>query len=252
MSRGVPNNIFITGGSRGLGRGFAQEFARSGWNVAFTYVSREESAKAVLGELSEINPDGTFRMYKMNVADSDDVERVGNQVLDDFGDIRALINNAGVNHNNALALMTDEQWASVIATNLSGPFYVSRFFITHFLTNRLGRIINIGSIANDGTTGQANYSAAKAGLKGLTRSIAKEYGPKGITANLVVPGIFETDMVKENLSKQMEDFWLKFCPTRRLGQLNELTRLVVFLCGDDAAYINGATIDVTAGLTYSP
>ena len=220
--------------------------------MAFTYVSRPDAADAVLAELKEINPAGHFRHWQLDVADSAAVETVIDAALDEFDEIPVVINNAGVNADNAAALMSDEEWHKVLATCLSGPFYVSRKFLMHLLSMRFGRIIHIGSISADGTTGQVNYSAAKAGLNGLSRSIAKEYGPKGITSNVLVPGTFRTDMVEQTMSKDLREFWLKFCPTRRFGEMPELTKLILLLASADGAFINGESIQITGGLNYTP
>ncbi|MGE0434976.1 MAG: SDR family NAD(P)-dependent oxidoreductase [Planctomycetota bacterium] len=248
----AEKNVFVTGGSRGLGRGIALEFARAGYGVAFTYVSRVDAADETLAALKEINPAGKFRHWKLDVGDSSQVEAVVDAAVELFDELPVVVNNAGENSNNAAALMGDEQWHRVIATCLSGPFFVARQFLMHMLSMRFGRIINIGSLSADGTTGQANYSAAKAGLQGLSRSIAKEYGPKGITCNVVVPGTFRTDMVEQTMSKDLREFWLKFCPTRRFGEMPELTKLILLLASEDGAFINGECIQITGGLNYSP
>ena len=189
--------------------------------------------------------------YQLNTRYADKVSDVVDAVLDDFDSIDTVINNAGINRNNLTFSMTDEEWDDVIGTNLSGTFYVIRAFLPTFLANRKGRFVNISSIAKDGLSGQANYAASKAGLIGLSRTIAKEYGQKGITSNVIATGMFETDMVKENLSDELRGFWIKHCPAKRLGHLEEVAEVILFVGSDAASFVNGQTIDVNGGLDWA-
>jgi len=148
--------------------------------------------------------------------------------------------------------MSDEEWQSVIETNLNGAFYVCRQFLPTFLANRFGRIILISSLGATGVSGQANYCASKAGLLGLSVTLAKEYGKKGITSNVISPGFFETDMTREGMSAQNREFWLKYCPLGRLGELPEIAELVTFLASPGGNYINGQEIRVNGGLGWAP
>ena len=139
----------------------------------------------------------------------------------------------------------------MIDTNLNGAFYIIRQFLPVFLANRKGHFVSVSSIAKDGISGQANYSASKAGLIGLSGTIAKEYGIKGITSNVVVPGMFETDMVKETLSDNLRKFWLLHNPMKRMGHLDELAEVALFLGSDAASFVNGQVISVTGGLDWA-
>jgi NAD(P)-dependent dehydrogenase (short-subunit alcohol dehydrogenase family) len=139
----------------------------------------------------------------------------------------------------------------VLATNLHGPFYVCRFFLTGMLVNRFGRIINVSSVSAAGASGQANYAAAKAGITGLTKTLAKEYGPKGITANVVIPGFFDTEMTRESMTDKFRDFWAAYCPIRRIGNVSEIAGVITFLASPAASYVNGAEISVTGGLDHA-
>lgn len=247
-------NFFITGGSRGLGAGIVLGAVEAGHDVAFTYMNNKEKAEAVVQQAKELRADAVVRCYRLDVRDSEDVERVADQVLDDFETVEVIVNNAGVSRDNIIVSMSNEEWDDVIATNLNGPFYVCRSFMTALLANRFGRIINISSISAGGGSGQANYAAAKAGLHGLTQTIAKEYGKKGITANVIAPGFFETDMTKDQLAGHLRDFWTNYCPMPkgRTGRMEELSGVVNFLASPAGGFINGQVISVTGGLDWGP
>jgi NAD(P)-dependent dehydrogenase (short-subunit alcohol dehydrogenase family) len=199
----------------------------------------------------KIAPDRLCKGYQLNIRNPLQVAEVIDRVIDDFENIDACVNNAGINKNNLAFSMSDEEWLDVIDTNLSGTFYVMRQFLPLFLANKKGRFITLSSLAKDGITGQANYSASKAGLIGLSGAIAKEYGAKGITSNVVVPGMFETDMTQETLSDTFREFGLRHCPLKRMGNLEELSEVIIFLASDAASYITGQVINVTGGLDFS-
>lgn len=243
---------FVTGGSRGIGRAIVLKFVTEGVACAFTYAGHEAAAEETISLASQINSDVTVRSYRLDVRDPSAVEAVVDTVIDDFDTIDAVVNNAGIVRNNAAALMADEEWNEVIDTNLSGPFYVMRSFLMHFLANKGGRFINISSLAQDGASGQANYAASKAGLIGLTRTFAREYGAKGITTNIVTVGLVETDMVKNSMADQLRETWLSYCPMKRLGTSEEIASAVSYLTQPEAGFINGEVLRVSGGLTYVP
>jgi NAD(P)-dependent dehydrogenase (short-subunit alcohol dehydrogenase family) len=245
---------FVTGGSRGIGANLVLEAVKLGHDVGFTFVSAEPKAREIAEQARAIRPEAKVRFYHLDVKNSGDVERVVDQVIEDFGSLEVVVNNAGVNRDNVLASMSDEEWHEVIATNLYGTFYVCRQVLPTMMRQRFGRIINISSLVCSGAAGQANYAASKAGINGLTQSVAKEYGRKGITANVVVPGAFETDMTRESLPEHMRQFWHSYCPMPkgRMGELPELAAVVNFLASKDAAFINGQVIHVTGGLDWGP
>ncbi|TFG64523.1 MAG: SDR family oxidoreductase [Spirochaetales bacterium] len=245
-------NVFITGGSRGIGRAIVLKFAESGWGCAFTYAGNEIAAKETLEAAKKINPDGKFVCYKMDVKNVTEVENTIETAIGDYENIQAVVNNAAIVANNAAALMSDEEWDSVIATNLSGPFYVIRSLLMHFISNRYGRIINISSLAQDGCSGQANYAASKSGLVGLTNTIAREYGSKGITANIVTVGYVPTDMTDAHLIQKLHDVWMAYCPIKRPGTAEEIAGMVHYLTTEPGGFINGEVIRVAGGLTYIP
>lgn len=245
-------NAFVTGGSRGIGRAIVLKFISAGWGCGFSYVGNREAAQETLRLAREINPDIAVKAYQLNVKESSRVEQIVDEVITDYEEIRAVVNNAAIVSNNAAVMMTDEEWEQVLAANLSGPFYVIRSFLMHFISNRCGRIINLSSLAQDGCSGQVNYAASKAGLIGMTRTLAKEYGPKGITSNVVTVGYVPTGMTEEHMAKQLHEFWMKHCPLKRVGSADEIASLVYFLASDEGGFINGEVIRVSGGLTYAP
>jgi 3-oxoacyl-[acyl-carrier protein] reductase len=245
-------NFLVTGGSRGIGASIVGEAARAGHAVAFTYIRHSAEAAEIERRLQQQEAAPRVQAYQMDVSDSASVERAGDQILDDFGRIDVVVSNAGVNRPNLLVHMSDEEWHEVIGTNLTGAFYVARYFLPSMVGQRFGRVILISSLAHRGITGQANYCASKAGLHGLAWAIAKEYGRRGITANVVVPGVFDTDMTRNGLSTTNREFWMQYCPLGRLGTLDELSKLVTFLASDGAAFVNGQEIAVHGGLDWAP
>ena len=246
-------NYFVTGGARGIGAGIVLQAVREGHDVAFAYRGNTQAAAKVEAEAQVLRPGCQCRGYVMDVGSSEQVTAVGDQILDDFDGISVVVNCAGINRANLVVSMSDEEWHSVFATNLHGPFYVIRQFLSSMLASRFGRIINVSSIQHSGAAGQANYAASKAGLHGLTMSIAKEYGRRGITANVVVPGFFDTDMTRETMPPQAKEYWAQYCPMPkgRMGTIEELASVVTFLAGPGGAYINGQVIPVTGGLDWT-
>ncbi len=241
-------NFFVTGGSSGIGAAIVLQIVSEGHDVAFTYMSGKERAEAVIERAREIDPERKCLAYQLDIRDSAEVELVGDQVLDALEDIHVVVNNAGVNGAGLAAHMDDEEWHRVVDTNLNGTFYVSRFFLGSMLMNRFGRIINIGSVVSRGLSGQAHYAASKAALVGFTRALAKEYGQRGITTNLLSLGYFKTELTEETMAEHFHNSWMNFCPLRRTGELSEVTKIVTFLATDGAAFINGAEIPVSGGL----
>ena len=245
--------FFVTGGSRGIGRGIVLHAIGEGHDVAFCYRRNDAAAAQTEREAQDVRPGCRCKGYQLDVSDSAQVETVIDQVVQDFDTVDVVVNCAGINRDNLLVSMSDEEWADVVATNLTGPFYVIRQLLPTFMANRFGRIINISSVQSNGGSGQGNYAASKAGLHGLTRTLAKEYGRRGITANVIVPGFFETDMTRETLTQQNRDHWATHCPSPkgRMGEVHELASLVTYLASDGAAFINGEIIRVTGGLDWT-
>jgi NAD(P)-dependent dehydrogenase (short-subunit alcohol dehydrogenase family) len=244
--------FFVTGGSRSIGEAIVMEAVQQGHDVGFTYLTNEKRAMDVMHAARQMRPEAKCRAYQLDVRNSAAVEEVGDRFIEDFDSVDVVVANAGINKNNLMLSMSDEEWDDVLRTNLTGTFYVCRQFLPTMLANRFGRFILISSLAQGGTSGQANYCASKAGLHGLCTSMAKEYGRKGITSNLVVPGFFDTDMTREGMSKSNREFWIQHCPVGRLGKLEEVVHSVMFLASENASFVNGQTIGVTGGLDWAP
>lgn len=245
-------NAFVTGGSRGIGREIVLRFAREGYGCGFTYASNEAAAEETLAAARDISPGANVRAYRLDVRSAAQVEAVIEQALADFENVQVLVNNAAVVRDGAVALMSDEDWNEVIATNLTGPFFMIRGFLMHMVSNRAGRIINVSSLSAGGSSGQANYAASKAGLEGLSNTVAREYARKGITSNIVTVGFVPTDMTDQHFSEELEKVWMQYCPMRRPGTADEIASMVYYLTTEGAGFINGENIRVAGGLSYVP
>ena len=244
--------LFVSGGSRGIGEAIVLAAARAGHDVAFTYRSGQKDAMRVLAAALDVGRGVDIKAYPLDQRSSAAVEEVADRVLDDFGTIHGVVANAGVNINGLAANLSDEDWKEVIDTNLTGSFFVARQFLPTMIKNRKGRLVFLSSLGRGGVTGQAAYAASKAGLLGLSSTLAKEYGRRGITSNVVVPGFFDTDMTREGMSESNKRFWLEYCPIGRMGELGEVASVVMFLLSDGASYVNGESISVTGGLDWAP
>jgi len=245
-------NAFITGGSRGIGRALVLKFVREGCGCAFTYAVREDAAAETIRLAREIRPDVKIESYRLDLRDLATIEAVVEQAIQDFENIHVLVNNAGMVHDGPVAFMSDDDWNEVLSANLTGPFYLIRSFVMHFLSNKMGRIVNIGSLSAGGSTGQANYAAAKAGLIGLSNTVAREYARKGITSNVVTVGYVPTELTDQHFAKELEKVWMSYCPMRRAGTPEEIAGMVYYLTTPEAAFINGENVRVSGGLTYAP
>lgn len=222
----------------------------AGHDVAFTYVARADLAAEQLKWAQENTPENTCRAYRLDISDSGAVESTVGEVLDDFDTVDAVVNSAAVNRAGLTASMPDEDWRAVIDTNLSGAFYISREFLPTFLANRRGRFIHLSSIAANGMTGAPAYAASKAGLGGLSMTLAKEYGRKGITSNVLTLGLFDTDMTRDQMPEGAREFWHQYCPTGRMGDMHEISGMVLHLASDAGGFVNGETISLAGGLTW--
>lgn len=247
MSRRV---LFITGGSRGIGAGIVTAAARGGYDVAFTYRQRRDAADAVIAAARAEAPEARCEAYQLDVRDSDAVERVGDAVLDAFQTVHVVVANAAVTHAGMAISTADEEWRTVLDTNLTGSFFVARQFLPAFLANGFGRFIFMSSIAANGMSGDVAYSASKAGMLGLSAALAKEYGRKGITSNALLMSLFETEMTLRELSAKNREFYEAHCPAGRIGQVDEVASAVLFLASDGASFVNGQQLGVTGGLDW--
>jgi len=237
----------ITGASRGIGKGIAEAFAKNGSNIAFTYASSVEKAKAFEAELTEkygIKAIG----YQSNAADFNAAQALADQVTADFGTIDVLINNAGITRDTLLMRMSEDQWDEVMDTNLKSAFNLTKACLKVFLKNKAGSIINMTSIVGiTGNAGQANYAASKAGLIGFTKSIAKELGSRNIRCNAIAPGFIETEMTAE-LKEEVRTAWIDTIPLKRGGTTDDVANLCLFLASDMSTYITGQTINICGGM----
>lgn len=237
----------ITGASRGIGKGIAENFAKNGCNIAFTFASSVEKARSFEAEL--MSKYGVKAIgYQSNAADFTESESLATQVIADFGKIDILVNNAGITRDTLMLRMTEQQWDDVIETNLKSAFNLTKAFLKHFLGNKSGSIINMTSVVGvTGNAGQANYSASKAGLIGFTKSIAKELGSRNIRCNAVAPGFIETEMTHA-LDENVKKGWMETIPLKRGGSPEDVANLCLFLASDMSSYITGQTISVCGGM----
>lgn len=238
----------VTGASRGIGQAIAFELGRQGAVVIGTATS--EAGAARIGEaLKEQGIQGAGML--LDVASSESVESVLEQIQKDFGAVAILVNNAGITRDNLMLRMKDDEWFDVINTNLNSLFRLSKAVLRGMTKARWGRIINIGSVVGAmGNAGQSNYAAAKAGLEGFGRALAREVGSRAITVNSVAPGFIDTDMTRE-LPEAQRDALLTQIPLGRLGQAEEIAKVVGFLASEGAAYVTGATVPVNGGMYMS-
>lgn len=232
----------ITGASRGIGKACAIELAKANCDVAITYAGNDEAANATLAELKEIGVNA--KSYKFNVADKEACSNAIDEILNDFGKIDILVNNAGITRDGLFMRMNSENWEDVINTNLNSAYYMSNAVVRPMMKQRSGSIINMSSIVGVyGNAGQANYAAAKAGLIGFTKSLAKELGSRNIRVNAIAPGFIQTDMTSgldvEKISEHI--------PLKRLGQPEDIAKTVRFIALE-GTYITGQTIGVDGGL----
>lgn len=242
--------IVITGGSSGIGRATVEDALAKGWNVAFTY-NKNESMSLEIASMAEKNyPMQKCKAYQLDLQDFSTVEAVGEKISEAFNDIHAVVCNSAIDKSNNSALMPNEDWLTILNTNLSGHFFLIRYFLMDFISNKFGRIISLSSLAQDGSSGQAAYAASKGGLRALTKSLAKEYGNFGITANIVVPGLIETSFISQGAPKGLKEFFRTYCPSKKLGTPHEVANAILFLASKEANYINGAELHVTGGIDW--
>jgi len=235
----------VTGGGRGIGCQIALALAGEGADIAILDVLEEEAKRAAESVRALGVEAGS---WLADVTDSDVINDVMKQVIERFGSLDILVNNAGITRDGLLLRMKDEAWDLVLCINLRGAFVCTRAVARQMLRQKSGRIINIASIVGQiGNAGQANYSASKGGLIALTKTVARELGSRGITVNAIAPGFIQTEMT-DKLTDEAREGMLKNVPLRRYGEADEVAKAVVFLAGDDAAYITGHVLNVDGGL----
>ena len=242
----MTKNALVTGASRGIGRSIAIQLAEEGYNVAVNYAGNREKAEAVVEEVKAIGVESLA--IQANVANGDEVKAMIKEVVNQFGTVDVLVNNAGITRDNLLMRMKESEWDDVIDTNLKGVFNCIQKVTPQMLRQKSGSIINLSSVVGAvGNPGQANYVATKAGVIGLTKSAAKELASRNITVNAVAPGFIVSDMT-DALSDDLKDQMLQQIPLARFGEDTDIANTVAFLASDKAKYITGQTIHVNGGM----
>lgn len=239
----------VTGAARGIGEAIAIQMAEQGANVAFTYVSDSSAEKATALELKLQGMGVKAKAWKSNAGDAAQCESFVNEVLQEFGQIDVLVNNAGISKDNLLMRMTNEQWEQVIQVNLNSVFYMTKQVIRPMMKARSGVILNMSSIIGEiGNAGQASYAASKAGIIGFTKSVAKELGSRNIRCNAIAPGFVETDMTQYLKEGEGAEKYKAGIPLGKFATAADIANVTVFLASDMASYITGQTISVCGGL----
>ncbi|MCD7780738.1 MAG: 3-oxoacyl-[acyl-carrier-protein] reductase [Candidatus Gastranaerophilales bacterium] len=242
MSENQNKIALVTGASRGIGKACAIELAKAGYDIAITYAGNDEAANQTIEELKALKVKA--KSYKFNIADKEACSNAAEEILKDFGHLDVLVNNAGITRDGLFMRMSAENWEAVINTNLNSAYYMTSQIIKTMIKQRSGCIINMSSIVGKmGNAGQANYSAAKAGLIGFTKSLAKELGSRNIRVNAIAPGFIQTDMTKDLDTEKI----VEHIPLKRLGVPADIAKTVKFLA-EDAPYITGQVIGVDGGL----
>lgn len=236
----------VTGATRGIGRGIVLSFAQNGANVAFTYLSSDDKARALEAELEGFGVKA--RGYKSDAGDFKSADELVNQVVADFGTIDVLVNNAGITRDTLLMRMSEQQWDEVINANLKSVFNLTKAAQRPMLKAKKGSIINMSSVVGvKGNAGQSNYAASKAGIIGFTKSVALELGSRNIRCNAIAPGFIETEMTGA-LDEKVVQQWRDSIPLRRGGSTEDVANLTLFLASDMSAYITGQCINVCGGM----
>ena len=233
----------VTGGSRGIGKAICLKFAENGADIAFLYAGNTAKAEETVKELEGLGVKA--KAYQCNVADADAVAAVVKEIVKDFGGIQILVNNAGITKDKLVPMMKAADFDAVIDTNLKGVFYMTKGVYPLFLKQKGGKIINISSVSGlTGNPGQANYSASKAGVIGLTKSVAKELASRGVCCNAIAPGFIATEMTQALENDTLKDA----IPMKRFGEAEEVAKLALFLASEHSDYITGEVIRIDGGL----
>ncbi len=236
----------ITGGSRGIGREIALKYADLGANIAIVQYGDNDNAAATEKELIEKGVKA--KSYECNVADFEASTKLVEEIIEEFGEVHILVNNAGIVRDTLMLSMKESDFDAVIAVNLKGVFNMTKAVYKHFMKKRRGRIINMSSIVGlTGNAGQTNYSASKAGIIGLTKSVAKELGSRNVTVNAIAPGFIKTEMT-DGMPEKAREAALQAIPMKRMGQVEDIANLAAFLASDEASYITGEVIRVDGGM----
>ncbi len=242
----LSRTALVTGGSRGIGKECALRLARDGYNVYITYVSKPQQARETCTEIENLGAQASA--FELDVGDQKAISEFFGTELKDRVNLQVLVNNAGLTQDGLLVRMKPEQWENVIRVNLTGSFICLQQAAKLMMRNRYGRIINLSSVtAQTGNPGQANYTSAKAGLIGLTKTAAQELAPRNITVNAVAPGFIDTDMT-DKLPEDVRNKFLQMIPLQRFGTPRDVADCVAFLASEDAGYITGQVLGINGGL----
>lgn len=241
-------NVFVTGGSRGIGKAIAKEFAKNNYNVIINYVSENTNLEEIEKELKEQNKDIRVMFIKGNVTSTESCKEMIEKILKDFERIDVVVNNAGITKDGLLMRMKEEDFEQVLNINLKGTFNICKQVVPVMMKQKQGKIINISSVVGiTGNAGQSNYAASKAGIIGFTKSLSKELASRNILANCVAPGFIKTDMT-EVLSDSVKENILSNIPLKRMGTPEEVANLVYFLGSEYNSYITGQVIPIDGGM----
>ena len=236
----------VTGAARGIGKAIAVRFAGEGCNIAFTDLAIDDNVKATEHEIAALGV--KVNAYASNAADFEGTHTVVNEIVKDFGRIDILVNNAGITRDGLMMRMSEQQWDSVINVNLKSAFNFIHALTPVMMKQKAGSIINMSSVVGvHGNAGQANYSASKAGMIGLAKSVARELGSRGIRANAIAPGFIITEMT-HRLSDEVRDEWIKQIPLRRGGKPEDVADVALFLASDLSSYVTGQVIQIDGGM----
>ena len=238
--------VFVTGGSRGIGKAIALKYAQNGYNVVINYVSDKTNVEELQKEFTKLNVECLIE--KADVSKSEEVEKIVKKAIEKFNKIDVLVNNAGITRDGLLMRMKEEDFDKVIEINLKGTFLITKSVIPYMLKKRDGKIINLASVVGvTGNAGQCNYSASKAGIIGFTKSIAKELASRNIRANAIAPGFIDTDMTSI-LSDEVKDSINVQIPMKRMGTTQEIANVAYFLGCEESSYITGQVINIDGGI----
>ena len=239
-------NVIITGGSRGIGKGIAEKFAQNGANIVFTCIEMSDESIELSKNLEKLGVKA--KAYVSNAADFEAAQKLADDVINDFGSIDVLVNNAGITKDNLLMRMNEEDFDKVMKVNMNSVFNNTKAVLRPMLKQRSGSIINLSSVVGvKGNPGQSNYSASKAAIIGFTKSIALELGSRNIRCNAIAPGFIETEMTKALNDDQVND-WADNIPLKRTGQVDDIANTSLFLASDMSAYVTGQVINVCGGM----
>ena len=240
--------VLITGGSRGIGKAVALEFAKANANVIINYTASDETANKTINEMQSLNSNGSFEAVKFDVSNYDETEDKIKYILEKYKKIDILVNNAGITRDSLFMRMKESQWDEVFDVNIKGIFNCTKNVVRSMIKNQYGKIISISSVVGEmGNPGQANYSSTKSAIFGFTKSLAKELGSKNINVNAISPGFIETD-ITDVLPESIKNKYMEMIPLAKFGSPNDVAKSVLFLASDDSSYITGEILKINGGL----